>query len=77
MKNLRAVFGALSDLQYEVAQLDALSRQKPDLRGFMLESMERRCAGIETTVEDEYRRLGKMLGFRCEKVGAEVHEEAA
>jgi hypothetical protein len=77
MKNLRAVFGLLTDMAFDTARLDTLERSRENLRGIGLDLANRACVGIEDEIETEFRRLGKMLNFKVEKVGHEVESEAA
>ena len=77
MKNLRAIFGLLNDMSFDTARLDTLERSRENLRGISLELADRACTGIEGEIESEFRRLGKMLNFRVEKIGHEVEREVA
>jgi len=65
--HLRLIFGKLTDMSFDIARLDTLTRQKDNLKGFTLELTNRATAGIEATIEEDFVRLAKLLGFDVER----------
>jgi hypothetical protein len=68
---LRIIFGKLTDMSFDIARLDTLTRQKQSLQGFPLDLTNRATAGIEATIEEDFMRLAKLLGFEVQKPGPE------
>ena len=64
---LRIIFGKLTDMSFDIARLDTLTRQKQSLQGFSLDLTNRATAGIEATIEEDFMRLAKLLGFEVAK----------
>jgi hypothetical protein len=70
--HLRLIFGKLTDMSFDIARLDTLTRQKDSLKGFTLELTNRAAAGIEATIEEDFVRLAKLLGFEVQRPDAEA-----
>lgn len=74
-QNLRAIFGKLTDMSFDIARLDTLTRQKESLKGLALELSDRATTGIEGLIEEDFRRLARLLGFEVERGAAERQVE--
>ena len=67
--HLRLIFGKLTDMSFDIARLETLTRQKESLKGFTLELTNRATTGIEATIEEDFIRLAKLLGFEVQRPG--------
>ena len=74
---LRIIFGKLTDMSFDIARLDTLTRQKQSLQGFSLDLTNRATAGIEATIEEDFMRLAKLLGFEVARAEPEDLTNAA
>lgn len=70
--HLRMIFGKLTDMSFDIARLDTLTRQKDSLKGFTLELTNRATAGIEATIDEDFVRLAKLLGFEVQRLGTQT-----
>ena len=54
-----------------------MTRQRQSLEGFSLSLIDRATAGIEATIEEDFFRLAKLLGFEVAKPEPEDLANAA
>ena len=67
---LRAVFGKLNDMAFDVARLDATAAWKPGSE-LATAIRDRQMLGLEENLRDDFRRVAGLLGFAVALTGAE------